>query len=1065
MEPESLLRDFIDITGLKIRRLRTDNEFTASTSFTAFCKRRGIVLCPSVAYTHTMQARAEGAVRICKEHVRCALKASNAPTRFWPFALIHFCRTFNYWPGATTPPPWETMMTSLFSFNLERDLHPWGCYMVAKIPRENPMVEDTTHSDRGVEGAFLGWHDTTPTCWMFSFKHQRILRVQDAVFNHDEEYPFRTPESIITPGVLTADLVAAMHSEDALKGEPTEDDTLSQAQTQTSPPTLSPLGGASPVEQHEAHQMPVDGSMHGDGGALSPDMEASLAPLRDIAAKLKDIQRVHPVAGLGEGAKPTERPSAAELKRSYKLWTNGRQVPLNAEIEMLSDKQLGQCLAHHSFVFKLPSDWFDETWNVKKDGYVMARKCYGQKGTHYLDCDVIEPVEYRGRSLQFSISEPKLTRRQIERGLKNDYVWWLRKLLDTSYGEPRTLEDIGLSQTAVERVHQQVLNIWCGAPATADPTPKLHTKQTEDELQLAGPFSDVKRNEIWQVLASQMAEGYEHLADLDMLEPNPPNRTHAMRNERLRPFWVQSEEKEMQGLWKRGCFKKWNRRDLDPTDRVFGSRFHYNIKRDGRTGRVTNCKVRLVVMGNRMKEGEDYDDSFAPVPHATVARNIISIAAALDLELHSCDMAQAFIQADKLDEGINGRVFIRAPLGYPEDPNVVYEVLRPLYGIPSSARALHLTLSAWFKSEGFTTAGFEDSVWVRSGGGKYEHDIIVSAHIDDTLMATESLVTMQKFKEAFLTRFEGTDEGEVTTYLGCELVRDRATRTIIFRQSVYAQKVLQIYGCWDNVTPVSTPLQPGVRLSMADAPDVVDPELHRRYRGITGHISFLVTMTRCDLAFAYSELSKFLHCPGPVHLQAAERVLHYLRGTYEDGLVYSDPGPKRRNVLAGWVDSDYASDPDNRKSVTGYVLSMNNAPVSWKAKRQDCVTLSSAEAEYVAASMCGQEVVYLRAMLRGFGYEQTIPTEVWEDNAACIQMANNPVNRKFTRHIDTRRYYVRDLVRDKVMDLVKCAGVKNVADALTKSLPSPSWSLHRPYMVGTRREYEAFYLTLGLRAP
>eukprot|EP00961_Rhodomonas_salina_P194231 2622732-Rhodomonas_salina.1 len=81
---------------------------------------------------------------------------------------------------------------------------------------------------------------------------------------------------------------------------------------------------------------------------------------------------------------------------------------------------------------------------------------------------------------------------------------------------------------------------------------------------------------------------------------------------------------------------------------------------------------------------------------------------------------------------------------------------------------------------------------------------------------------------------------------------------------------------------------------------------------------------------------------------------------------------------------------------------MNNAPISWKAKRQDCVMLSSAEAEYVAASMCCQEVVYLRAMLRGLGYEQVAQTAVWEDNAACIMMANNPVNRKFTRHIDTR---------------------------------------------------------------
>eukprot|EP00961_Rhodomonas_salina_P265763 3592316-Rhodomonas_salina.1 len=222
-------------------------------------------------------------------------------------------------------------------------------------------------------------------------------------------------------------------------------------------------------------------------------------------------------------------------------------------------------------------------------------------------------------------------------------------------------------------------------------------------------------------------------------------------------------------------------------------------------------------------------------------------------------------------------------------------------------------------------------------------------------------------------------------------------------------------------------------------------------------------MTHCDLAFAYAELSKFVQCPGPVHLKAAERVLQYLRGTFEDGITYSDPGPSLRNRLMGWVESDYASDPDTRKLVTGYVLSLNNAPVSWKAKRQDCVTLSSAEAEYVAASMAGQEVVYLRAILRGLGYEQTHVTEVWEDNAACIQISKNPVNRKFTRHIDVRRYYVRDLVQEGTMALVKCAGTHNVADALTKSLPGPSWSTHRQYL--TQTEYQAFFHSLGITEP
>eukprot|EP00961_Rhodomonas_salina_P064184 862938-Rhodomonas_salina.3 len=85
-----------------------------------------------------------------------------------------------------------------------------------------------------------------------------------------------------------------------------------------------------------------------------------------------------------------------------------------------------------------------------------------------------------------------------------------------------------------------------------------------------------------------------------MLEPNPAHCKEAMRNPHLKPFkfWIESEQKDMDGLWRLGCCKRWKRKDLLPTDRVFGSSFHYNIKHDGATGHITNCKVQLVVQGN-----------------------------------------------------------------------------------------------------------------------------------------------------------------------------------------------------------------------------------------------------------------------------------------------------------------------------------------------------------------------------------------------------------------------------------------------------------------------------------
>jgi hypothetical protein len=86
-------------------------------------------------------------------------------------------------------------------------------------------------------------------------------------------------------------------------------------------------------------------------------------------------------------------------------------------------------------------------------------------------------------------------------------------------------------------------------------------------------------------------------------------------------------------------------------------------------------------------------------------------------------------------------------------------------------------------------------------------------------------------------------------------------------------------------------------------------------------------------------------------------------------------------------------------------MSLNGGPISWKSSRQGGVTLSSSEAEFVAASQAGQEAIYLRALLKGFGYCQTRPTEIWEDNASCIIMSENPTNRERSRHVDTHSSY------------------------------------------------------------
>ena len=85
------------------------------------------------------------------------------------------------------------------------------------------------------------------------------------------------------------------------------------------------------------------------------------------------------------------------------------------------------------------------------------------------------------------------------------------------------------------------------------------------------------------------------------------------------------------------------------------------------------------------------------------------------------------------------------------------------------------------------------------------------------------------------------------------------------------------------------------------------------------------------------------------------------------------------------------------------------------------------------------------------------PTELWEDNASCILMSENPTNRERSRHVDVRVHFLRDMVRDGAVKLIKCAGTQNVADALTKSLPKPVFHKHREFLHGTAQSFSAFF--------
>ena len=1074
MEPEDLLHEFLTMTGLKISSIRADGagEFKKSASFVAYCKLKEITVEEVPAYTHTFNARAEGAVRICKEKVRALLRRANMPRRFWPDALMHWCRTYAHWPDAAGHTAWEKLDdlgSHALCHDLQRDRHVFGSYVTGHLPREHPNVADTTHDDRAEEGVFLGNDLTTPTFWLWSFKHRKAMRLSDPK-HFDHILPFLQPADVHHSIPLSSADIVRMHAHD--------DAELGAGQN------------VGDVEEQSEVQTQRRGRAIADSGEKTPQVQEDVAPPVRIADAgehsvpplSRNLHRLIPDSG--ERTQVHEResgksPLTCMSLKEHKRLKHGKDVPPDAQLQYLKPGIFAQALVHNKFVFTLPKDVRGD----EADLQVLASHAYSSKKFWYVDCKILSPeVPEEEKTIQMPVVRGNTP--------TTNHKHNLRDLFNRIYQNPTTLADIGITRARVQQAASALAAVWdtglvsLSFLSQAGVTKVMLRKQVEERLVAKRSAKLVEKayKELQEKAAAEsevVKQIYEHVApalsykqvtptfapdddsiwaEVDLLEGDPVHRGVAMRNPRFKPFWLKAEADEWAGLWQKGVFKRWLRSELLPNDRVFTSKYVYKIKRSAETGEAYRFKARMIVRGFEMEKGVDFVDSFSPTPGLAVARLMMSIAIASGMELHKVDIEQAFLQADKLDEGVNGRYFINPPPGSPEAGNkdVVYEVLKPLYGSPSSPRALHKTMDAYFKSEGFDTIGFEESVWVRPAGGKYAEDIYVSAHVDDCLLSCKSADVMTRFKKDLLSRFVGTDEGEVTEYLGCQLVRDRKARTGSLVQSGYAERVLRTFNMWDS-HPVATPLDPNVRLSKLDCPSVVDPKVHRTYRSIVGCISYLVNMTRPDLAFSFSQLSKFLQHPGDTHLAAAYRVLAYVRGTVDQGINFHDPGNGKRNILSGWVDSDFASDVDSRKSVTGYLMALNGGPIAWKAARQGGVTLSSSEAEFVAASQAGKEVLYLRALLKGFSCPQQKPTEIWEDNASCIMMSENPTNRERSRHVDVRVHFLRDMVRDGAVKLLKCAGTQNVADALTKSLPKPAFHKHREFMQGTAQSFSAFF--------
>lgn len=205
------------------------------------------------------------------------------------------------------------------------------------------------------------------------------------------------------------------------------------------------------------------------------------------------------------------------------------------------------------------------------------------------------------------------------------------------------------------------------------------------------------------------------------------------------------------------------------------------------------------------------------------------------------------------------------------------------------------------------------------------------------------------------------------------------------------------------------------------------------YCAAVGFLVYLNVWYRPDISKATQELSQFSHNPGRRHWGAVKRAYCYLDGTADHGLTFTSSGTGRLKLVA-WIDADWASDLDNRKSVAAFVLTLNGTIVSWSSKQLTTICLSTAESEYGALSGTGREVLAARATLHDLKQIQDAPTLINCDSQAAIALASNARFHARTRHIEVAPHFIRELIESKRVQVQYISSESNISDLLTKGL-------------------------------
>jgi histone deacetylase 1/2 len=434
-----------------------------------------------------------------------------------------------------------------------------------------------------------------------------------------------------------------------------------------------------------------------------------------------------------------------------------------------------------------------------------------------------------------------------------------------------------------------------------------------------------------------------------------------------------------------------------------------------------------VIRGQFMKEGLDFNDTFAPVAKPGTIRAMFAIDTKHGCKLKAGDVETAFLTAD-----MDCDVWVKMPTFWGHgNEDITGErkelpprrLLKGVPGIPQGSRLFYDTFAEHLATMGWKPATADKCLFLNSTA---EERTAVILWVDDFIFMHEKDGTWSEFIDRLRARFTIPTVGELSTFLGMDISYNLAARTMSISQANTIATLLE-----RDCNPAPTPCQAGAVFSKQDCPKIPDAQDCTEYRKLIALANFV-------MSGRVNKLCKYMSNPGPVHWQALKHLLRYLKGSARSGLFYNFGQPSPVPGLHGFTDASYADCPDTSKSTIGYVFFYDGAILSWYSKLHIFVTTCTNHSEYAALAHGAKEAQWMVYLFNEVEpHAKHTPVPVFVDNSGVISMCSTLLT---TSQTSTSASAVTTLVSSRTRVL----------------LPLSVWPRRKIWLISSRNHWEVF---------